>query len=71
MLKAARKEDMRYGHVAKREISVESFIPYSRHLNDTTLKTKAGYLLKIIKVEGLPFETSDQVDLDIPSCIQR
>ena len=64
MLKAAKKEDMRYGHVAKREISIESFIPYSRHLNDTTLKTKAGYLLKIIKVEGLPFETSDQVDLD-------
>ncbi len=29
MLKAARKEDMRYGHVAKREISVESFIPFS------------------------------------------
>jgi type IV secretion system protein VirB4 len=64
VLKAARKKDTQFGRIADREVAAASFIPYSRHYDDTTLKTKAGYLLKIIKVEGLPFETADQIDLN-------
>ena len=48
----------------QREVKAASFIPYSRHFDDTTLKTKSGYLLKVIKIEGLPFETADQIDLN-------
>ena len=64
MLKAAKKTDTKHGAVASREESVGRFIPYTRHIDDTTLKTKEGYLLKIIKLEGLPFETADQIDLN-------
>ncbi len=64
MLRAARKKDTQLGRIAEREVKASSFIPYSRHFGDTTLKTKAGYLLKVIKIEGLPFETADQIDLN-------
>lgn len=55
---------MKYGKISKREINAASFIPHSRQYDDTTLKTKSGQLLKIIKIEGLPFETVDQIDLN-------
>lgn len=75
MLRAIRKQDMTYGGVAEREASLAKFIPYARHFDDTTLKTKAGYLIKIIKIDGLPFETADQIDLnqrkDIRSTLLR
>jgi len=64
MLSAARKKDMQYGIAAQRELSVSRFIPYTRHVDDTTLKTKEGYLLKIIKLAGIPFETADQLDIN-------
>jgi type IV secretion system protein VirB4 len=64
VLRAARKKDTQLGRIAEREVKASSFIPYSRHFDDTTLKTKAGYLLKVIKIEGLPFETADQTDLN-------
>jgi type IV secretion system protein VirB4 len=64
VLKAARKKDTQFGRIAEREVDAAKFIPYSRHYDDTTLKTKAGYLLKIIKIKGLPFETADQTDLN-------
>ena len=57
VLSAARKQDTQFGKIAEREVTAASFIPYARHYDDTTLKTKAGYLLKVIKIEGLPFET--------------
>ena len=55
---------MKFAKFAKREDSVAKFIPYTRHIDDTTLKTKEGYLLKIIKIEGMPFETADQIDIN-------
>ena len=65
MLEIAKKTDVKYGKIAKREDNVSRFVPYLRHVNSTTLKTKEGYLLKIIKLEGIPFETADQVDLNL------
>lgn len=64
MLSAAKKTDMKYGRIASRELSVSRFVPYSHHVDDTTIKTKAGHFLKIIKIEGIPFETADQIDLN-------
>lgn len=60
----AKKSDTYNGNVAKREESVSQFIPYVRHIDAQTLKTKQGYLLKVIKLEGIPFETADQIDLN-------
>ena len=61
---ASKKHDMTLGLQALREESVSRFIPYTRHVDETTIKTKDGYLLKIIKLEGLPFETVDQIDIN-------
>ena len=61
---AAKKQKMTGGTLARAEESVSRFIPYTHHVDDTTIKTKDGYLLKIIKLEGLPFETADQIDIN-------
>lgn len=62
---AAKRKSLAHGSVARREEQISRFIPYTRHLDETTLKTKDGYLLKIIKLDGLPFETADQVDINM------
>ena len=64
MLTATKKSEMKFGRIAQRELSVSGFIPYSHHVDDTTIKTKSGLLLKVIKIEGIPFETADQTDLN-------
>ncbi len=64
MLVAAKKSEMKFGKIASRELCVSNFVPYSNHVDDTTIKTKSGHLLKVIKLEGIPFETADLVDLD-------
>ncbi len=61
---------MRLGKIANRERSVGGFVPYSHHVNDTTIKTKSGLLLNVIKLEGIPFETVDQIDLNIKKNIR-
>ncbi len=58
------KKHMRFGQLAGTEQSISRFVPYTRHVDETTLKTREGYLLKVIKVEGLPFETADQIDIN-------
>jgi len=64
VIKAVKKSEMRLGKIADREVSVGGFVPYSHHIDDTTIKTKSGYLLKVIKIEGMPFETADQIALN-------
>lgn len=64
MLELAKKTDTNHGKIAQREDNVAQFVPYTRHIDSQTLKTKQGHFLKIIKLEGIPFETADQVDLN-------
>jgi type IV secretion system protein VirB4 len=47
------------------ESPLADFIPYSSHLNDNTLITKDGALVRIFKLEGISFETKDDDDLQI------
>ena len=55
---------MKNGKIAQREDSVSQFIPYLRHIDGETIKTTQGYLLKVIKLDGIPFETADQTELN-------
>ncbi len=55
----------------KREIHSANFIPYSHHWNSTTLMTKDGYMLKVIKLDGFAFETADDEDLSIQNSIRN
>jgi type IV secretion system protein VirB4 len=63
MSRLVRKE-MRYGVQASRERSVAAHIPYTRHVDDTTLRTKDGLLLSILKVEGFCFEMADVAEIN-------
>jgi type IV secretion system protein VirB4 len=64
MINIATKKDLKYSAAAAREIPTSKFVPYTRTIDDYTLATKEGYLLQIIKLQGLPFETADQLDLN-------
>lgn len=54
----ATKKDMKYGKIAPFEKSVSQFIPYTRLVDENTIKTNEGYLIQVIKLEGIPFETA-------------
>ena len=43
---------------AKREVSESEHVPYVALYNDNTLLTRNEDLIQVIKIEGLPFETS-------------
>jgi len=64
MLTTSKKNETLFGALARTEESISRFIPYTRHIDETTIKTKEGYLLKVIRIEGMPFETADQIDLN-------
>lgn len=64
MFAAAKKDDTIFGKEAKAEASIGRFVPYTRLIDEETIKTKEGYFLKIIQVEGMPFETADEVDIN-------
>ena len=53
-------EAMKYAALAKTEKNISDFLPYTRFVNSKTLRTKDGYLLQIIKLHGIAFETADQ-----------
>ncbi|WP_339046458.1 VirB4 family type IV secretion/conjugal transfer ATPase [Candidatus Mesenet endosymbiont of Agriotes lineatus] len=57
--------------IIRREIHSANFIPYSHHWNSTTLMTKEGYMLKVIKLDGFAFETADDEDLSIQNSIRN
>ena len=52
------------GTIAAQEKDAADFLPYTRHLDNATIATKDGELLQIIKLEGFPFETADDLTLD-------
>ena len=53
-----------HGKTAAQEKDVADFIPYTRHVDATTLATKNNALLRVVKLEGFPFETADEDTLD-------
>ncbi|PCI98717.1 MAG: type VI secretion protein [Alphaproteobacteria bacterium] len=55
---------MKPDNLAKTEKRIADFVPYTRFVDPFTLRTKDGYLLQIIKVDGIAFETADQEDID-------
>ncbi|OWV98897.1 VirB4 family type IV secretion system protein [Rhizobium sp. R693] len=47
-----------------RELSPEAFIPYVRHINETTIALDSRSLMVMIALEGVSFETADVQDLN-------
>ena len=57
--------------IASKEYSASNFIPYKYHIDSTTLLLKDNSLLKAIRLEGFPFETADDEDVDINKSIRN
>lgn len=47
-----------------RELGPETFIPQSRHVDETTIALESRALMVIIALEGVSFETADVLDLN-------
>ncbi len=64
MVARAILDEMRYGAAARRERPVSSHVPYTRHVDDQTLRTKDGLLLTVLKLDGFCFETADMAEIN-------
>ena len=49
---------------ARREKSVGDHLPYLAQVDEHTILTRDGLALQVIRLEGLPFETIDEVQLE-------
>ncbi|WP_020211024.1 VirB4 family type IV secretion/conjugal transfer ATPase [Gilvimarinus chinensis] len=54
----------KHGNKLAMEAGGEAHIPITSHVDPNTLRTKDGKLIQIIKVEGVPHETSDTAALN-------
>jgi type IV secretion system protein VirB4 len=64
MVQAAIATTLGFGQIAAREKSVAAHVPYLRHVNDQTLRTKDGLFLSTIKLDGFCFQTADLSDIN-------
>jgi type IV secretion system protein VirB4 len=48
----------------RREPTIGGHLPYLAQIDDTTLMLRDGGLMQVIRLDGLPFETSDSDDLN-------
>tara|TARA_B100000780_G_C21123757_1_gene455527 strand:+ start:2067 stop:4451 length:2385 start_codon:yes stop_codon:yes gene_type:complete len=64
MLARALKSDLYNGHEAMREDIIAKRLPYSHFLDESTIKTKDGKLIQIIKLEGMPAASQEEEALD-------
>ncbi len=56
--------NLKHKNIALREEDDIKFIPYTRHVEDTIVALEDGSLMRMYRVDGRPFETSDIADLN-------
>ena len=61
----------RLERLAARENRVGDRLPWSHHVDDSTVATRDGMLLQFVQVAGLPFETVDTDDLNYRHAIRE
>jgi type IV secretion system protein VirB4 len=57
-------DELTFGAVARRENPVAAHIPYTRHVDDQTMKTEDGLYLSFLKLDGFCFETADMAEIN-------
>ncbi|MBV9841254.1 MAG: VirB4 family type IV secretion/conjugal transfer ATPase [Sphingomonadaceae bacterium] len=50
--------------IAARESRIGDRLPYATHVDEATIRTRDGMLIQVLKLEGFPFETRDDEELD-------
>ena len=64
MVARALLDEMTFGALSRRERPVSSHVPYTRHVDDTTVRTASGLLLSTLRLEGYCFETADMSEIN-------
>lgn len=64
-MQSAVRQDLRFGSQIGREKPISAHIPYVRHVDEETLRTKDGMLVAIIKIDGFCHQTADQEYIDM------
>lgn len=59
-----KQKSLKNGMLAAQEAKVAQHIPYLRHVDANTIRTRDGYFLQVIEISGISFETDDQWHLD-------
>ena len=70
MLKVVR-EELGFGREAHRERPMATHIPYLRHVADSVVSLESGALISVVRLNGLFFQTEDQVELNMRSEVQN
>lgn len=47
-----------------RELTPEAFIPYVRHIDETTIALESRTLMVMVALAGVSFETADLLDIN-------
>src|SRR5262249_47817784 len=63
-MQSAVRQDLRFGGEIAREKPVSKHVPYLRHVDEETLRTKEGMLVSIIRFDGFCHQTADQAFID-------
>lgn len=58
------QKSLKNGTIAAQEAKVAQHVPYVRHVDANTIRTRDGYMLQVVEVSGISFETDDQWHLD-------
>lgn len=61
----AAQQSLQYGKTNSKEVPVSRHIPYSHHIDATTLATTDGVMMKIIALKGFAHETADQRTINL------
>lgn len=59
-----RRASTKRHNLGKKEVSSSVFIPYWCHFNSSTILTKSKDMIVFVKVDGFPFETADDEDIE-------
>lgn len=70
-LQRAVRSSLKFGTVAAREKKISSHVPYVRHVDETTLRTKEGMILSILKIDGYCHQTADQSEIDMKANVRN
>ncbi|WP_273795052.1 VirB4 family type IV secretion/conjugal transfer ATPase [Brucella intermedia] len=55
---------LKFSKEQAREMGVKEHVPYLRHVDDHVLVSRSGFLVCIIQMGGLPFQTMDQAEIN-------
>jgi type IV secretion system protein VirB4 len=63
-MQSAVRDGLRFAGEIAREKPVSKHVPYLRHVDEETLRTKEGMLVSIIRFDGFCHQTADQAFID-------